>query len=306
MEEDRRKGADLSVPAGMSAVLLWAVVPAVKRLLAESLSMYVSSAIVFTLSGLLMYLRQKRKDGFRPLRYENPRYFLCCALPHFLYIACSCFATGLATTRESTVLVNLLTSLWSLCTLVFTVPIMKQRVKKAFPFCLMLSVAGVAFATVTTTSDLGAVLRADGAALFCAALSSVGWGVYSNYYCLIVRSAQDDYLPFVMMGEGLFMAFMALVTGERVERFGFPAFLGIFFQVVLSEFLANLLWSHGMRGKGRMNVILFSNLSPVLSTVAACLLLGVEVKWQFVAGACAIMLATVLSKACLIEEPAKI
>ncbi len=290
---------------GILSVLLWTLAPTTRRILSESLSPYYSSAIVYLISGLYMYWKQKRDGGFYHIRRSNKRYWILCAVPYLIYSFCSFMASGLARTRDGAILANLFNSLWALGGLVFTVPILHQKVKKSFYVATALCIFGAAYATVSGASGhLLTTVSQNWAALLCGILVPITWGLYSDYYCIIVRESKADYLPLLILTESGIMFLIGLFSGARIVKFDLKVAAVLLLQVLLVDVGANLLWNNSMRDDSRMTVILFSNLSPVLTTFVSSLFLGVPLNAQVYVGAFVIVLSTLWAKASMITpEP---
>ena len=300
MNKSSVKKLNTATAAGAAAVLIWAFVPSVKRLLTEGLAMFFSGGISGVFAGLVMLVQHMRRGGMRPLRSISARYWVLCALPHFIYSLANILYAGLAVTREGAIVAGLFASLWPLTTLIFTVLIMKVPVKKVFWAFCALSVVGVILAGAG--DGLAALLAAllDNAwAIFFGIVSPVCWGIYSGFYCEIVRDVRDDHVAWLTIVSGVFQLIMSVLVRERIGVIGVTEIGCLVFQCLFSSVLATLLWNYAMRDDSRMASIVFSNFTPVLQVVCSCALLGVKLTWQMLLGAGIIVAATVCAERCM-------
>ena len=294
---------DIHFVAGIITLFIWTFTPGVKRLLNESLSMFIFGAIDYIVGGIILIVFKLKRNGFTSPKQVNKKYWLLCAVPYFLYLLCSVCSSGLSSSREGSMVVNLFTAMWPLSGLVCSVLIMKRKTTKFFPFACLLSIVGVGFASLTsldgTFIDL---IKSDGIAILFAICEALTWGIYSGYYSKYVKDIKEDYQAIVQLLFGLVMLVVVIVKGETINEFNTSVLLTILFQVLLSTVVANYVWNYSMTGESCFKIILLSNLSPVFSSIFSSLILGIEIKLQLIIGACIVVVSTILTKKCIINR----
>lgn len=289
--------------AGIISVLLMGTVPAMRRQLAENLSTYTSGAVNCILSGTTLLIINLRKNGIAPVKEIDRRYWLCCAIPFFIYNFTSYMATGLAATREGSILAGLFTQLWPLGGLALTVIILNQKTKIGFwPSCI-LSVIGVFFSTLAGSSlSIKETLSSNVIAIISGMIDPVFYGIYSGYYCKLVKDSKYDYHPILEIILGMIMMVFAFIYHETVTTIDCKTVLIILFQVLFSGIIASELWKYALRSNQRMIALLLSNITPVISTVFSALFLKVNIRWPVMAGSIIIVISVVLAKKNIVDN----
>ena len=288
---------------GIGALFIWTFVPGIKRLLNESLSMYITAAITNLFGGIILVWFKYKKSGFTPIKQVNKKYWFLCAVPYFIYTLCSVCSSGFSSSRQGAMIVNLFTALWPLSGLVCSVLILKKKTTKFFPLACLLSVVGVGFACISGfDGSISELLKHDGLAIAFAIYEALSWGVYSGYYSKYVKDMKDDYQPVIQLLFGIVMVIVVIVKGETIKEFNFSVLLAILFQLILVSVLGNYLWNYSMMGPSAFNVVILSNLSPVFSSIFSSLILGLDLNWQLILGACVVVASTLLTKKCIINK----
>lgn len=302
MERIIDKKYENSLVSGILSLIIWAFVPTISRLLSERIPVFVTGSITSCVGGLAVLLIRIKKGNISKINEISSRYWVLCGIPYFLYNLCSILAYGLTKDRETTILINLFTALWPLCTVVISIPVLKEKVTKGIYLSIILCLLGLSFATVTGFSiSLGKMIMNNLSAILCAIISSVCWGIYSAYYCLIVHESKRDYQPVLQIINGNVMVIFAIINSDVSHLVFSPStILMILFEIILSGMLANMLWGIAMRGKHRTSVMLLYNFSPVLSTSFTSFFLGTGIKWQVLIGSVLIAVSTYVGKKSII------
>ena len=282
--------------AGVLAVLLWAVVPAVRQILARDIAMFFAGGLISLAGGIVMYAMQRRAGGYLPLRSAKWQYWVLVAGMYLLSSVTSTMTLGLARTEQGMMLSSLLFSLWPLATLLLAVPILKVRIRRGFYFAVALGVLGVALAAgIGDIATLPQTLRENALCILCGLLSPLCWGIASNYYCIYVQDVRADYVALTCIADGIFQLVASFAVGETVGSFTAGSWLGLIFQMLFATVFANQLWNRAMRSEHRLAAVLFSNMLPVVSTLSSCLLLGARLTWPIALGSVLIVAATLLA-----------
>lgn len=286
--------------AGTVSVLLMATVPAMRRQLSESLSTYLSGAINCLLSGTIILCWNIKRNGIASIKEIDRNYWLGCAIPFFIYNCTSYMATGLAATREGSILAGLFTQLWPLGGLVFTVLILKQKTKQAFWFYCLLCVFGVFFSTLAGSSlAIKETFIQNGTAILSGMIDPVFYGIYSGYYCKLVKDLKHDYYPILQIILGMIMLMISFLRGEAIVRFDASVAFGILFQVLFSGVIASELFKYALRSEQRINTLLISNFTPVISTLFSAVFLHVDVRTPVFIGSFLIVISVFFAKRCI-------
>lgn len=292
----------LSTYLGFASVVIFAVSPAFTRTLAESLSTFTSGAIVNIAAGLLMLVYRRRTCPLCPLRSTTKRYWLLCATSFLAFTLLCNLAVGLSPTREIAVISGMVRTMWPLAALLLTIPIHHAKARPTLLLGVFACFAGVVLANLSGEGLSGVSLSGLLLPLLLSAAASLCWGVYSNYLPLTAEEPSMDYLPVITLLAGGFQLCGALLTGETILRFGFSEIWQLLFVAVFTGLLANCFWNRAMQGGGRLKVIVFSNLTPALSTVATTWLLGLRLRLPVVVGSLLVVFGTLWSKRCFYQE----
>lgn len=289
---------NLSMYLGFAAVLIFAVSPAFTRTLAESLSTFTSGAIVNLAAGILMLIYRQMTCPLCPIRKTQPRYWLLCATTFIAFTLLCNIAIGLSATREIAVVSGLIRAMWPMAALLLNIPIGKAKARPALLLGVLACCCGVALANLSGTALSLSDLSGATIPMVLSFVSCLCWGLYSNYLPLTVSDPSEDYLPVITLIAGSLQLCGALIFHEKILHFGIAEIAQLLFVAVFTGFLANCFWNSSMQGQGRLKVILFSNLTPVLSTLLSALLLGLHLSLPIVLGALLVVVGTLWSKRC--------
>ena len=289
---------NLSMYLGFASVLIFAVSPAFTRTLAESLSTFTSGAIVNLAAGVLMLIYRQRTCPLCSIRKTKPRYWLLCATTFVAFTLLCNIAVGLSATREIAVVSGLIRAMWPMAALLLNIPIGKAKARPTLLLGVLACCGGVALANLSGTALSLSDLRGAVLPMALSLVSCLCWGLYSNYLPLTIDDPSEDYLPVITLIAGALQLCGALIFREKVLHFGAMEILQLLFVAVFTGILANCFWNASMRGPGRLKVILFSNLTPALSTVLSTLLLGLRLSLPVVLGAVLVVAGTLWSKRC--------
>lgn len=290
--------ANLSTYLGFASVLIFAVSPAFTRTLAESLSTFTSGAIVNLAAGVLMLVYRQKTCPLCPIRKTKPRYWLLCATTFVVFTLLCNIAVGLSETREIMVVSGLIRSMWPMAALLLNIPIGKVKARPTLLIGVLACCGGVVLANLSGTALSLSNLRGAVIPMVLSLLSCLCWGLYSNYLPLTVSDPSEDYLPVITLIAGALQLCGALIFREKILHFGITEILQLLFVAVFTGVLANCFWNTSMQGDGRLKVILFSNLTPAISTVLSTLLLGVRLSLPIILGAVLVVAGTLWSKRC--------
>lgn len=262
---------------GILAILLWSTTIAFSRSVIEALGTLTATFWIYTLAGLAGFAVLALKPGRLRAMVKLPRLYLFgCGALFVIYTAALEIAVGLAASREQVLAVGLLNYLWPGFSLLFSVPILKQRASPLLAVGVIIALVGVWLATTGGVNPL--LLLNDPRALvpYCLALlAAVCWGLYTN---LSRRWAADDdggAVPLFLLASGLAVG-AALYWFPETSRWSPSTVFELVYMALLPGMLAYVLWDIAVRKGNIILVASLSYLTPLLSTLFSALLLAVR------------------------------
>ncbi|MCL2563797.1 MAG: EamA family transporter [Oscillospiraceae bacterium] len=297
-------GEKSGLTVGIAAVFVWAVGFIFIRGLTETLGVMTAGALPNILGGTAVLIFKAKTTGIRIKDFrETPRaYWPLCGLMFLAFSITVNVSVGIATTNEQVVTSGLFRLVWPLLALIMTIPLYKRRVNRWFIFSVSLSFIGLILGNVSDGFTPRMLIQSFGdiwipslVALF----SSVCWAFYSNFLGKYVTEPRFDHLGWFMLASGLIQGAAAVILGET-PVFGTEQVLQILFIGLVTGFLANTLWVFAMQSKYNHAIILIANFTPLISTVAVALGLGVPVTLPLVIGSALIAVGTIWSKYCFL------
>lgn len=294
--------------SGILAVFIWGIGPVFVRTLSESMGIMTSGAISCIGGGILAVIykyctvsREERKASGR-VPYQ---YWLICGVCSVLFTICSALSVGLSETREQVVSTGVIRLMWPPLALLLTIPINHAKVSKWFYLCFAGSVVGMVIANLDpdchSAADFFLPFIENWAVCLLALISSVAWGIYSNFLGKYVKNRSQDHVWVLMMASGVIELILAIVWKETFV-FQMRQVGELLFMIVASSFLASILWNAAMAGPKKITVIVISNFLPVISTLLVSVMLGVQLTWLVVIGSLLVVAGTLGCKACFKEQ----
>lgn len=291
--------------SGLVAILLWSTTVALGRSLSEQLGPLTAAAAVYLVGGGLCLARLVGTGSLRrQLRAQPGRYLFGCGSLFVLYVLTLFLALGLAADRRQVLEVGLVNYCWPALTIWLSLVLLGKRARLLLLPATVLALAGV-FLVLTqegtvTWRTLVTNVGNNPAAYALAAVAAISWGFYSN---LTRRWAAPE-------GEGAVTVFMP-VTGLALlmlrlghqEPGGWS--LGAVAEIAFlggSVTLAYVLWELAMRRGDVVLVAACSYLTPLVSTLVACLYLGVLAGPRLWLGCCALVVGSLLSWAAVTDR----
>ena len=305
MKKDLAKSWDkMALPMGIAAVFIWAIGPTFIRGLTEGLGLFTAGALPNLIAGALVLLHKAKTVGLGGLRETPKAYWLACGLTFLAFSIAVNLSVGLAYTREQVVTSGLLRLIWPVLTLILTIPLHKKRVSKWFIASVSLSFIGIILGNYT--EGLGPLALAQSFVdtwmpSLIALISSIVWAFYSNYLGKYVKTPKEDHLGLLMLLSGVIQGILALLLRET-PQFTLGQIGGVLYMAIVTGFFANIFWVRAMRSRHGHAVILFANLTPLISTVAVGLTLGVALTLPLVIGSALVAAGTLWSKFCFLPD----
>jgi len=302
---DEGRTADTAL--GVVAIVIWSSNIAISRSLAEKVGSITAASCMMIAGGLLGCAWEGRERGRMRSMLGLPRaYLLSCGSTFVAYMACLFLAIGMARTRQQTLEVGMLNYLWPALTLVFSVPLLKVRVRRVFWLGVLLALAGGTLAplqpgTWSPAAMLGSLSSHPGPYVFALA-AAVSWALYSNFSRRFGDPARGGAVPLFVLASGLVLALMRPLVDES-STWSVRAIAELAFMALLPTLIAYSLWDRAVR-RGHVTLIAaLSYLIPVLSTLLSSLYLQVTVGWNLWVACAMIVSGAVVCQRAVVRAP---
>lgn len=287
--------------SGILAVLFWSSTIAFSRILTESLGIYTTGALIYTLGGLLgLVVASRTPGGLIHMLRMPPGYLLVCGGLFVGYMVFLYLAIGLAHNHAQVIAVGLANYLWPSLILLFSIPVLGKRARLWLLPGIGMALAGTWIATTQSQESLLSdllgpailpVLLAVGAAIF--------WGLYST----LARkwaSEQGSAVPLFLLASGLVFLLMRFVIGEPWQ-WNVELLLPLVYMIIFPAWLGYLLWDIAMQRGDMTLVTSFSYFTPLLSTLISLLILQVAPSPLLGLAALLVTAGAVVSKLSILE-----
>lgn len=270
---------DQNTSLGLTAILLWSSTVALARSTSEALGPLRAGSSVYLTAGIfLMGYSLWKERSFRTLQSLPRKYVFGCGALFLIYTTALFLALGLAQNRSQTIEVGLLNYLWPAFTILFSLPILKNKASLWLIPGTLLALFGVFLiltqGTTVSLSSLLANLLSNPVAYGLGFVAAVSWGLYSNLARRWGDAKSSGGVQLFTLGAGI--AFLAIgffwpENGAWSVRTAIEVgFLGI------ATALAYVFWDISMRAGNMVLVAASSYLTPLFSTIASSIYLGVK------------------------------
>ena len=268
-----RPGYGASTLAGLGAILLWSVTVPLARGLSERVGPVNGAAAVYGVSGGLALLSRLRRRQGRLAR----NYLVVCGALFVVYAVMLYLAVGRAVDRQQVLEIGLVNYLWPALTVVLSTVLLGRKARWFLWPATALALAGVVLAlTHATAISWSAFVRnLDGnpGAYAMALAAAVCWALYSNLTQRWATGSESGAVDLFLILTAVAFAVMMATAGRPASwsrtAVGEAVFLGV------ATFGGYRLWDRAMRRGDAGLVAAASYLTPLLSTLAGCLYLGV-------------------------------
>ncbi len=288
----------LSTACGLGAILLWSTTFAIARSLSEQVGPVTAGAAVYLIGGLLCAFRLFAAGNPLARLRSLPRsvVFGCGSLFVFYPVAIY-LAVGLARDRAQLLEIALVNYLWPALTILFSLPILKQRASFWLIPGSALSLTGVLF-VMTPKAQLSwdsfcQHLQTNPAPYTLALAAAVAWGLYSNLARRWSNPESGGAVEFFIPATGL--ALLALRLLVRESGNWTPRALGEAAVLAGITAISYVLWEVAMRKGNLLLVVASSYFTPLLSTLVSVLYLKVSPGPRLWIGSFLLVLGSLLS-----------
>lgn len=289
---------------GLSAIVLWSFSVAVARSLTESIGAITAAGWVYLLGGILMgAVHVVRGGGLPSPRRFSARYLVGCG---GLFVGCLVsfyVAIGLAADRLQLLEVGLVNYLWTVLTVLLSVPLLGKRA--GFWLLPGVVVAAVGIVLVLTQGgDFSCVRMArhvlsNPAAYGAAFVAAVTWALYSNLCRRWGKGNQEGAVVLFMCVTGAVLLGVRLLVAEP-SGWSVRTLVEVLFLASTST-AGYAFWDVGVRRGDFVVISTSSYFTPLLSSVVSCLYLGVLPGVRLWAGCLLIVLGAWVSRAAIHE-----
>lgn len=287
-----RHGA--STLAGLGAIVLWSATVPLARGLSEHVGPVTGAAAVYGVSGVLaLGSRLSRRNRGRPPR----NYAAVCGALFVVYAVLLYLAVGRAVDRQQVLGIGLVNYLWPALTVVLSTWLLGRRARWFLWPATALALTGVVLALTHATafswSAFAGNVAGNPVAYGMALAAAVCWALYSNLTQRWAKDSESGAVDLFLILTALTFAVLTIQGGERAQwsraEVGEAGFLG------LATFGGYRWWDHAMRRGDAGLVTAASYLTPLLSTLAGCLYLGVTPGPRLWLGCVVLIAGSVLS-----------
>ena len=289
---------------GFVTIIIWGTSAIFTRNLSTNIGAYTSAALVNLIGGIVVLANQIIKgEGLKDRKGVPTRYWIICGALFMIYTAASYVSMSMVESDEAVVTLVLIRFLWPLCTLLFTIPILKAKASGWIICSTLLSMAGIVVAKLgADVLDLPNFVQNmfSGDELPGYAMGfvvSISWGLYTNLTKKYVGTKQVD-------GVGIYMILTAVILGviacfvDEPRAFSWNLIGQILYAGIIVGSLANVWWNLSIKKGNMLLVVLASNFLPIISTVMTSFMLGVGLTVPILIGSALVVIGTMWSKVC--------
>lgn len=299
----RNGGARGHVPAtratavGMLAILLWSLMTALVRVVAESFGATLGSALIYT-AGVVLLLVFHRPA---PIGAYPRRYLLVGGALFVFYESSISLSIGLASSAEQSVEVSLVNYLWPTMMVLLAAAIGASRRKGALPRAVPGAVVATAGVALAVGGNGG--LRPDAAVGHIAAnplpyllafAGAFAWSLYAVLTPAMSSGLDGTSVFFPGVAVALWIVHFASGEGMPPEAPGPVGWLAV---LACAAVIAGgyACWGYGILHGSLRTLAVASYATPVLSVAASALILGLSLSLPFWCGALLVVAGSVLN-----------
>ncbi|KFI97394.1 aromatic amino acid DMT transporter YddG [Bifidobacterium stellenboschense] len=298
--DEKRLGyvpATRATAVGLLAIVVWSLMTALVRVVAESFGATLGSALIYT-AGVALLLVFHRPA---PLARYPKRYLMVGGALFVFYESSISLSIGLASTAEQSVEVSLVNYLWPTLMVLLAAAIGRPRRKgavwRAIPGAVVATM-GVALAVGGNSGlDVGAALghvASDPLPYLLAFLGAFAWSLYA-----VITPAMSDGLDGTSVffpGVAVVLWIIHLTSGEGMPD-AVPGPLAWAAVVASAAVIAGgyAFWGYGILHGSLKTLAVASYATPVLSVAASAVILGLSLTLPFWCGALLVVAGSVLN-----------
>ncbi|MGV8026144.1 MAG: DMT family transporter [Anaerolineaceae bacterium] len=269
---------------GYITVLLWSMASAFVRSLSEVIGPFTSSFFVYIIGGLLTLLLAPKKERKNPALKDLSKPAILSGVIYIIFVFTTYYSIAISKTREISLGVTVVKSLWPLFTLILSIPMLQEKKKLSLPG-LLFSLSGVLVVVLggskQNVSYSSPFQLVDLIPFILGFISAISWGLYSN----IVKKYDVDgsIVGVFMVISGLIMGLISLFVVEPAD-WSLSVIGQILYAAVISIYLATYFWNQSILKGDIHKVTLAANYVPLLSVLVSSLILNVKIDLSILIG----------------------
>ena len=282
---------------GLMAIVLWSFMTGTVRIVAESFGATLGSALIYTVGGVLLLVFRRPA----PIREFPKKYLIIGGLLFVFYESSISLSLGLASTAASSVEVSLVNYLWPTMMVLLAAGVSRRRhaVWKVLPGAIVATV-GVALAVGGNSGldwQAAAGHIADNPLPYVLAFAgALAWSVYAVFTPSWSHGVDGTSVFFPCVAVALWIIHFASGQGWPAEPPSLVAWLFVFIAAAWWAIGGGYAcWGYGILHGSMERLAIASYATPVLSTGASAVLLGLALSLPFWCGALLVAAGSVLN-----------
>lgn len=284
---------------GLMAIALWSMMTGLVRVVADSFGATLGSALIYTVGIVLLMIFHRPA----PLRSYPRRYLLVGGLLFVFYESAISLSIGLASSAASSVEVSLVNYLWPTMMVLLTAAVFPpssgrmRSVARVLPGAIV-ATAGVVLAVGGNSgldwAQAASHIAANPLPYLLAFAGASAWSVYAVFTPAMARGKDGTSVFFPLVAVALWVIHFASGQGWPPVA---PSIWGWLALVGAAASIAGgyACWGHGILHGSMRTLAMASYATPVLSTAASALLLGLALSVPFWCGALLVAAGSLLN-----------
>ena len=308
MIEKKKGEKDNNTVLGILAILFWGSTVAFSRSLTEQLGPITTGVLIFIFSGLLsllFLLIQSPKYLIKMFKLPA-NYLWGCGSLFVLYMLSLYLAIGLALSRQQAIEISIINYLWPGLTLLFSVPVLKNRARFTIIPGIIIGFVGVYIAMNSPHGDASIHHFSENinnniipyALAFVAAIS---WALYSTLSRKWASQNEEGAVPLFLLITGIILL-VVMVFLKEDSFWNSRVVLELIYMVIFPTFLAYSFWDKAMRKGNIILVASLSYLTPILSVFISSIYLKTNVGFRLWFASFLVVIGALISKYSITES----
>lgn len=289
---------------GFITILIWGTSAVFTRTLSTNLGAYTAAALVNFIGGIAVLSWQLiTGSGIKDIKKVPRIYWVLCGFLFILYTSTSYVSMRMVKQEEVVITLVLIRFLWPLFTLIFTIPILKQKASPWLFGGILLSFMGIVVAKLgNQIFDLSNFVQnvargGDLPGLLLGFVVAISWGLYTNFTKKFIGTKDVDGVGIYMVGSGIILGIIAIFSKEP-RNFTPSIIAQVAYASIMVTCIANVMWNMSIKRGNMLLVVLVSNFLPIISTVMTSLMLGVAITVPIIVGSILVVAGICWSKKC--------
>ncbi|MHC4870938.1 MAG: aromatic amino acid DMT transporter YddG [Planctomycetota bacterium] len=293
--------------AGILSIVFWSSTVGISRKTALDIGAVRSGFYIFLSGGIISLLITLLRGKVSDLLKLNKIYISICGFLFVLYMCSLYLAIGFARSSSAVIEVGIINYFWPALTLLFSVPILKNKLKLIIIPGMLTAIFGIIIATsgesLASLSTLSERMTHNSSAYLMAFTAAVSWALYSNFCRSLATDSNINAAPIFMLLSAVAF-FVMMQFFEETITWTDATYINLSFLIIFPTILAYQFWEYCMKKGDIMLVTVISYLTPIFSTLATSLILSVIPGWHLWLGCFFVIFGAFLCKKGIIE-PAK-